>query len=364
MTEESFNDLVNRAPQDPTEIGELKRIGNFLRIPGWVFNSDREYLDIPTKRVKRQLKNLKSEDILVGVEEVYHFFISGSRTFESIPTCLCGKPLRVHTVYRASKSCGNPECNKKQIAETIKELWTRPEYRKRLSKSQKDWSAVPENRRKRSEISKKAWQKPGYKERMSLIHVQWAAVPENKEKMSECSKKLWQSPGYRKRMSQAHLDWIEKNPDKVRCWNQSAGSEKSKKSRDGVLKYDSSWEQDFINFCNKSPRVIQIERASIWIPYKTTDDGKSRRYIPDFNVRTIKGELILVEIKPKRGLGTDPRFLINHLKIKAAEKYVKNSLYYRSFLLLTEEDLYVDGIVRKKTRVINTGKLENLLLNQ
>lgn len=99
-----------------------------------------------------------------------------------------------------------------------------------------------------------------------------------------------------------------------------------------ILKYKSSWEKIFMEYCDKNNSISQWNYESIAIPY--TINKKRKNYYPDFWI-ILKDKEIIIEIKPKHQ--TKPpkrntpsysrevmRFLINQIKWDAAKKYCKN----------------------------------------
>lgn len=112
-----------------------------------------------------------------------------------------------------------------------------------------------------------------------------------------------------------------------------------------VLKYRSSWENIFMEYCDKSPIIIQWNYESIIIPY--TLGTKRKKYYPDFWIKTNNNEFI-IEIKPKHQTKLPKkntpsfnkeysRFLINRAKWNAARKYCKNKNI--EFKIITEDTI-------------------------
>ena len=70
----------------------------------------------------------------------------------------------------------------------------------------------------------------------------------------------------------------------------------------GNIRYRSSWEMVFMQFCDNNPKVLQWASESVQIPYRNPLTGKQTIYVPDFLViYQSKGKKIteLIEIKPK-----------------------------------------------------------------
>lgn len=65
-------------------------------------------------------------------------------------------------------------------------------------------------------------------------------------------------------------------------------------SRFGELAYDSSYEMQFIEFCEADPRIVWLERDFDLIEYEY--DGQ-RFFVPDFKLWLVNGDFLIVEIK-------------------------------------------------------------------
>ena len=64
--------------------------------------------------------------------------------------------------------------------------------------------------------------------------------------------------------------------------------------------YRSLLERKFMVYCDTNPDIISWASEELSIRYYNPLDKKYHSYYPDFIVRTIKGDKILVEIKPSR----------------------------------------------------------------
>ena len=64
--------------------------------------------------------------------------------------------------------------------------------------------------------------------------------------------------------------------------------------------YRSLLERKFMLYCDRNPDITYWASEELAIRYYNPLDKKYHRYYPDFIVRTIKGDKILVEIKPSR----------------------------------------------------------------
>lgn len=122
--------------------------------------------------------------------------------------------------------------------------------------------------------------------------------------------------------------------------------------------YRSSWELQYMKWCDHSSKVIEWNSEEIIIPYTCPTDGRKHRYFTDFYVKTKdpktgKISQSIIEIKPfretqkperKRG---KPRARL----LKEVKTYVKNQAKWAhasawckkkgwNFFVLTERDLF------------------------
>ena len=67
--------------------------------------------------------------------------------------------------------------------------------------------------------------------------------------------------------------------------------------------YRSSWERNFMVYCDTNPNVIQWSSEEIRIPYRSPIDRKVHTYYPDFWMKVKKHDdsiqQLVIEIKPK-----------------------------------------------------------------
>lgn len=121
----------------------------------------------------------------------------------------------------------------------------------------------------------------------------------------------------------------------------------------GQPKFRSSWEINFMRFCDNHPSVMSWASESLQIPYFNPVLGKQTIYIPDFLVVYVDksgakhGEVI--EIKPSRettieaakSIRDKTMVAINLAKWQAASRWCKQQgLVFR---ILTEFDLFKQG---------------------
>jgi len=96
--------------------------------------------------------------------------------------------------------------------------------------------------------------------------------------------------------------------------------------RQMLIRYESSWEESFIQICNKAKFVKRLYRPRGNFGYEW--NGKSRHYFPDFVIELQNGFGGVVEIKPKWAL-PDSR--------NQAKFYVARIFLPRNFLVISEK---------------------------
>lgn len=134
-----------------------------------------------------------------------------------------------------------------------------------------------------------------------------------------------------------------KNPDKY-------------KGNPSMIEYRSSWELNFMKYCDGNPNIIRwmSEEKAIW--YYDPVTKKKRRYFPDFIIKYKRKDGIIVEevveIKPQRqvkGPNPNPKrrtqswmnecltYVTNQAKWAAATEWAEDR--GMNFRLLTEQDV-------------------------
>jgi nitrogen fixation protein len=103
------------------------------------------------------------------------------------------------------------------------------------------------------------------------------------------------------------------------------------KQNGGKIKYRSSWELKFLQWCDQNPNIIKVISEGIKIPYKDVD-GKIKNYYPDF-VILYKNDKLLIEIKPENQTLNET----NQRKFAAAKEFANQKGL--KFLILTEKEL-------------------------
>ena len=118
--------------------------------------------------------------------------------------------------------------------------------------------------------------------------------------------------------------------------------------------YRSSWEWQFMRFCDNDPRILKWASEAISIPYKDPFTGKGTIYVPDFFIQYAdkqgKMQVELIEVKPsnqtiKERVGKNRnnqlQWAKNQYKWRAAYEWCsKQGIKFR---ILTENELFHNG---------------------
>ena len=129
---------------------------------------------------------------------------------------------------------------------------------------------------------------------------------------------------------------------------------KKYKGNPANITYRSSWEQTFMNYCDRKSSIVEWASEEIVIPYFCPTDRKRHRYFPDFYVKmkNAKGhtKVYIIEVKPeketkppkKKGrhrqyLSEAKTYAKNQAKWKAAEEFCSKRNW--EFKVLTEKVL-------------------------
>ena len=90
--------------------------------------------------------------------------------------------------------------------------------------------------------------------------------------------------------------------------------------------YRSLWERQCFKWCENNPKVKGWNSEEIVIPYVSDVDKRLHRYFVDLLIKMESGEVILVEIKPKKET-TPPKKPARQTKryINEVTTYIKNT---------------------------------------
>jgi len=118
----------------------------------------------------------------------------------------------------------------------------------------------------------------------------------------------------------------------------------------------SSWELQFMKWCDANPNILEWSSESIKIPYLDPVKGRRRRYYPDFwvKVKDKDGNVVkyIVEIKPhKESIPPKPRGKTNKTRRYEMKAYATNQAKWKAakdycrrmglrFKVLTEKELF------------------------
>lgn len=121
--------------------------------------------------------------------------------------------------------------------------------------------------------------------------------------------------------------------------------------------YRSSWEWNFMRFCDQDPRIMKWASEAIKIPYKDPFTGRQTVYVPDFFIQYAdkKGiiQVELIEVKPAsqtllekvgKNRNNQLQWAKNQAKWRAAQIWCgRQGIKFR---VITENDLYHNGNLR------------------
>lgn len=116
--------------------------------------------------------------------------------------------------------------------------------------------------------------------------------------------------------------------------------------------YRSSWELNCMTYFDKNPDILWWASEELVIPYRSPIDGKRHRYFPDFIIKTVNKEVIVIEVKPdnqtrepkpqkrltKKYLTEVQTWGVNQAKWKAANEYCLDRGW--KFTVVTEKQLF------------------------
>ena len=118
--------------------------------------------------------------------------------------------------------------------------------------------------------------------------------------------------------------------------------------------YRSSWEFDFMRFCDTNNSVQKWASEAVQIPYRDPLTGRHTVYVPDFFIQYVdknnKMHVELVEIKPAsqailervgKNKYNQAQFIKNQAKWQAATIWCKQQGI--KFRIVSENDMYHNG---------------------
>lgn len=121
--------------------------------------------------------------------------------------------------------------------------------------------------------------------------------------------------------------------------------------------YRSSWEWNFMNFCDKDSRILKWASEAVKIPYRDPFSGRQTVYVPDFFIQYAdkKGiiQVELIEIKPQsqtllekagKNRNNQLQWAKNQVKWRAAQEWCRKQGI--KFRVLNEQDLFYNGNLR------------------
>lgn len=122
------------------------------------------------------------------------------------------------------------------------------------------------------------------------------------------------------------------------------------------ITYRSLWERNAMRWCDQRRDVVRWNSEEVVIPYICATDGRRHRYFIDLLVEFENGQIVLVEIKPKKETKapTTPKrktkrfiseqltWMKNQSKWKAAKRFADH--HGIEFQIWTEDTLKAMGI--------------------
>lgn len=129
--------------------------------------------------------------------------------------------------------------------------------------------------------------------------------------------------------------------------------------------YRSSWELEFMRYCDRSENILEWGSEEIYIPYYDPTTKKVRKYFPDFIIKVQESngaiKKYIIEIKPKSQTIPPTRTpkKRNKTLINEALTYEKNKAKWRAaeefctdrmmgFKIITENELGIKYGKKKK----------------
>lgn len=292
---EAFNNLLRRNPT-PGDKNIIIRKENVYIVPEWIFQD---------KSTIIKYKTLKRKCLMDGftAQILYDIVQLGIVDLNDRPKCpICGKTRKFRNFSEGYvATCTDKSCISELARREVTDLWKNDDYRN-------------------NQISTK---------------IEWMNRPEYKQLFRERALKDWKNEEYRRKQVESHIEFCKNNPEKVFAGQRG---EIFCNKMNSMMYYDSSWEKDFIKFCDNCKIVSLIERSDLVIPYEF--ENIIRNYFPDFIITLINGTKLLVEIKSDWLLEKDEKTL---LKLEAGKNFILNCDYIEDFIILCENDLYVVG---------------------
>lgn len=125
-----------------------------------------------------------------------------------------------------------------------------------------------------------------------------------------------------------------------------------------TIQYESLLERDFMQLLEFDPLIQRYDSQPLEINYRYK--GRKRRYYPDFKAKTINGEIIIYEVKPKTKLKLEE----NLIKFEAGSLFCeKNELHYK---VVTEKDIRKGNLISnlELLREVNSFQTNHKVMEQ
>lgn len=319
-----FEELIKKDPS-PGVKNRLSKSedGKFFLIPNWITGTNESdgFYRVPTSGTKKFYKEYNLTNKIL-----YDVLVLGLKSIEDRPKCpICGKELGFRNNLLGKFSGYNNKCSLNCHLDSIRPL------------------AVSGDALKRSVETRK---RNGAYDHLygNTYRKDTPTTEETRRRISEANKGRKLSKETIKKQSESKIKFFKEHPDKLKKF---LNSPKGKNKR-GVLQivksptkefhYLSSWEMRFVKFLDDEiQEIIEIKSPnSIEYLFKNS----IHNYFPDIEITFNNGKKLLIEIKPRYYL-TNRK---NKAKFKAGKEFVSNnSDLYIDFIVLTQDDLFIDS---------------------
>jgi len=124
-------------------------------------------------------------------------------------------------------------------------------------------------------------------------------------------------------------------------------------TKEPCIKYRSSWEKKFMEFCDFNPNITKVNSEGMTVKYLNPVTNKISNYYMDFMIETNNNKIWLVEVKP-RYQTIPPKPPKNNseksaaLYRKAIQTYAVNQAKWEATEILCEEKGWIFKIITEK----------------
>lgn len=296
--------------------------------PGWMFNSDDEY--VTANKLSKSLKSIG-----LNLEYYYNIVILKINSYDEVPRCKlhdCNKLVEFKNLQSGYNTYCSQRCKgydmpiESRNSISIKLIGTKQSESTKLLRSDSLKGGKIHNDEFRTNMS-----------------LRFKGVPksdESKRKISESLIKYYSNPDVISECSIRMIKYIKEHPDhldkfiKSSVCNTKRGYYKPNKSDKSIF-YMSSWELDLMRLCDKFEFIKSISTSPrIDYVYK----GVNKIYIPDLLLEYCNGLKLIIEVKPVRFIN-DPKVLAKKFY---SEEFCRLNNY--KYIILTQNEIYSDNL--------------------